>query len=143
MPGLDDQDQSEVFDEDNTDASETGGVTNEFRTFEELPRVLDVTSADGDADEDGFDEDNPDLGWSLGADGVDPRADPLFSADGSRVNDLDPGADAPGVGEIELVYSGLMENVRGAQASAAHWEARTLADDDIEDLGYGPEGDEK
>ncbi len=28
------------------------------------------------------------------------------------------------------------------QASAAHWEARTLSDDDIADLGYGPDGDE-
>jgi hypothetical protein len=32
-----------------------------------------------------------------------------------------------------------MRNQRGAQASAAHWEARRLSDDDIEDLGYGPE----
>ena len=34
-----------------------------------------------------------------------------------------------------------MENERGAQASAAHWEAKNLSDDDIADLGYGPEGD--
>jgi hypothetical protein len=32
-----------------------------------------------------------------------------------------------------------MENERGAQASAAHWESKRLSDDDIEDLGYGPE----
>ena len=43
--------------------------------------------------------------------------------------------------EVELVYAGLMENERGAQASAAHWEAKNLSDDDIADLGYGPEGD--
>jgi hypothetical protein len=29
--------------------------------------------------------------------------------------------------------------VRGAQASAAHWEAKRLSDDDIADLGYGPD----
>ena len=44
MPDID---QSEAFDEDNSDASETGGVTNEFKTFEEMPDVLDVTTADG------------------------------------------------------------------------------------------------
>lgn len=146
MPGLDDQDQSEVFDEENTDAGETGGLTGEYRTFEDLPLVLDVTSADGDADDGDFDEDDQDLDEDPGANVMEPDADPLFGADGFRVNhvnDPDPGADAPGVGEVELVYSGLMENVRGAQASAAHWEARALSDDDIEDLGYGPEGDEK
>ena len=38
--------------------------------------------------------------------------------------------------EINLVYNGLMRNQRGAQASAAHWEARKLSDDDLRDLGY-------
>jgi hypothetical protein len=141
MPGIDDQDQSEVFDEDNSDASETGGVTNEFRTFEEMPDVLDVTSADGDGED--FDEDDQEIDEELGADGVEPDADGQYGADGSRINELDLGADEPGDGEVELVYSGLMEDARGAQASAAHWEAKTLSDDDIEDLGYGPEGDEK
>lgn len=137
--GRDDQDQSETFDEDNADASETGGVTNEFKTFEEMPDVLDVTSAAGDAGEDAADEDTDDLG----AEGVEPEADALYGADGTTLTELDLGADAPGDGEVELVYSGLMENARGAQASAAHWEAKTLSDDDIEDLGYGPEGDDQ
>ena len=39
--------------------------------------------------------------------------------------------------EIELVYGGLMRNHRGAQGSAAHWEAKRLSSDDIADLGYG------
>ena len=141
--GRDDQDQSETFDEDNADASETGGITNEFKTFEEMPDVLDVTSADGDADEEDFDEDELDIEDAMGADGVEPEADAQYGADGARINALDLGADAPGDGEVELVYSGLMEDVQGAQASAAHWEAKTLSDDDIEDLGYGPEGDAK
>lgn len=47
--------------------------------------------------------------------------------------------DQTGQGEVELIYSGLMRNVRGAQASAAHWEAKRLSDDDIADLGYGPD----
>lgn len=141
MPGMDDQDQSEVFDEDNSDASETGGVTNEFRTFEELPEVLDVTAADGDAED--FDEDDQEIDDALGAEGVEPDADGQYGADGARLSEFDLGADTPGEGEVELVYSGLMEDARGAQASAAHWEAKRLSDDDIEDLGYGPEGDEK
>ena len=142
--GRDDQDQSETFDEDNLDASQTGGVTIEFRTFEEMPDVLDVTSADGDADDDeDRDEDDADLTEDLGADGVEPEADAQYGADGARINEMELGADAPGDGEVELVYAGLMEDVRGAQASAAHWEANTLADDDIEDLGYAPEGDKQ
>lgn len=147
MPDLDtsadEQDQSELFDEDNADASESGGVTNEFKTFEEMPDVLDVTSAEGDADDEDFDEDEQDLDDQLSLDGVEPEADPLFGADAARVSEQDLGADEPGQGEIELVYSGLMEDVKGAQASAAHWEAKRLSDDDIEDLGYAPEGDEK
>lgn len=143
MPGLDDQDQSEVFDEDNNDISETGGVTNEFKTFEEMPDVIDLTSADGDEEDADFDEEDQDLDDSLGADGVEPEADARYGEDAARINETDLGADAAGEGEIELVYAGLMEDTRGAQASAAHWEAKTLSDDDIEDLGYGPEGDEK
>ncbi|AQR63414.1 hypothetical protein BZG35_07395 [Brevundimonas sp. LM2] len=141
--GRDDQDQSETFDEDNIDASETGGVTNEFKTFEEMPDVLDVTSADGDADEEDFDEDDADLEEDLGADGVEPEADAQYGADGTRINEIDLGADTPGNGEVELVYAGLMEDVQGAQASAGHWESKTLSDDDIEDLGYAPEGEDQ
>jgi hypothetical protein len=141
--GLDEQDQSEVFDEDNFDPADAGAPTNEFRTFEELPDVLDVTSAEGDADEEEFDEDDLDLDDELSAEGVEPDADPLFGADAARVSDQDLGADQPGEDEVELVYSGLMEDVKGAQASAAHWESKRLSDDDIEDLGYGPEGDEQ
>lgn len=140
--GRDEQDQSEAFDEDNVDASQTGGVTNEFKTFEDMPEVLDVTRADGDADEEAFDEDDQDIDDELGADGIEPEADAQYGTDGSPINEMDLGADAPGNGEVELVYAGLMEDVQGAQASAAHWEAKTLSDDDIEDLGYGPEGDE-
>lgn len=139
----DEQDQSELFDEDNADASESGGVTNEFKTFEDMPDVLDVTSAEGDADEQAFDEDDQDLDNDLSLDGVEPEADPSFGADAARVTDQDLGGDDPSEGDVELVYSGLMEDVKGAQASAAHWESKRLSDDDIEDLGYAPEGEEK
>ncbi|WP_029415464.1 hypothetical protein [Brevundimonas bacteroides] len=141
--GLDEQDQSEVFDEDNFDPADAGAPTNEFRTFEDLPEVLDVTSADGDADAEEFDEDDLDLDDKLSAEGVEPDADPLFGADSARVSDQELGADEPGEDEVDLVYAGLMEDVKGAQASAAHWESKRLSDDDIEDLGYADNGDDQ
>jgi len=44
--GRDGQDGAETMDDDMV------GRDGEFRTFEELPDVLDVTQAEGDADED-------------------------------------------------------------------------------------------
>lgn len=44
--GWDGQDGAEAMDDD------TIGRDGEFRTFEELPDVLDVTRAEGDADDD-------------------------------------------------------------------------------------------
>lgn len=149
MPGLDDysddQEQSEVFDEDNFDEADAGAPTNEFKTFEELPDVLDVTSADGDADDEDLDDTDigEDVEESLSASGVEPEADELFGVDGARLTEIDAGGgDLQTHDEVELVYSGLMEDARGAQASAAHWEAKRLSDDDIADLGYGPDRDE-
>ncbi|HYG26846.1 MAG TPA: hypothetical protein VD906_08060, partial [Caulobacteraceae bacterium] len=49
--GWDEQDQSEVFDEDNQSMDGAGDMDPEMRTFEELPDVIDVTSAVGDADD--------------------------------------------------------------------------------------------
>ena len=66
----------------------------------------------------------------------------IDGADAARISQSDAGGapqEAPD--EVELVYTGLMRNARGAQASAAHWEAKRLSDDDIADLGYGPDGD--
>ncbi|WP_396593795.1 hypothetical protein [Brevundimonas sp. R86498] len=142
MPGLDDQDQSEVFDEDNTDASETGGVTNELKTFEEQPEVLDLTVPEGDADENlledtGQDVDNTAV-FDRAQDGPTPA--PGISDDPVGGAGADTGTAASG--EVELVYAGSLDEAQEVQASAAQWEARQLDDDDIADLGYGPEGDE-
>ncbi len=133
----DDQEQSEVFDETHLDDEGDG----EF-LLDEADPVLDVTQAEGDADEENFDEDDIEIDDQLALDGIEREADALLGVDGERINQSD--ADSNGLessDEIELVYSGLMENERGAQASAAHWEARRLSDDDIEDLGYGPDKD--
>ena len=135
----DEQDQSEVFDEDNLDAAEGGAPDNDFKTLEDIPEVFDVTQAVGDAGEDEEDEesDQADLAGELGADGVDPEADERYGFDRPKVSALDAESDGGRAGdEVELVYTGLMRNVKGAQASAAHWESRRLADDDIDELGY-------
>lgn len=143
MPELDDyqddQEQSEVFDETHIDDEGDGDIL-----LDEADPVLDVTQADGDADEDEFDEDDlDDLDEELGASGIEAEADALLGVDGERLTEIDgESAGQRGPDEVELVYTGLMRNARGAQASAAHWEAKTLSDDDIADLGYGPDGDE-
>ena len=137
--GRDDQDQSETFDETHLDEEGDGDFL-----LDEADDVLDVTQAEGDADEDDFDEDDQDLDDELGASGIEAEADAILGADRERVNQIDAESDGlRGEDEVELVYAGLMENARGAQASAAHWEAKTLSDDDIDDLGYGPEGSEQ
>lgn len=133
----DDQEQSETFDETHIDDEGEGDIL-----LDEADQVLDLTQADGDADEDEFDEDDLDLDDQLALDGVEREADALLGVDGETLTQSD--ADSNGVqseDEVELVYSGLMENERGAQASAAHWESRRLDDDDIEQLGYAPEQD--
>jgi hypothetical protein len=143
MPELDDygddQEQSETFDETHIDDEGDGDVL-----LDEADPVLDVTQADGDADEDEFDEDDlDDLDEELGASGIEAEADALLGVDGERLTEIDAESGGQrGPDEVELVYSGLMRNSRGAQASAAHWEAKRLSDDDIADLGYGPDGDE-
>lgn len=135
----DDQEQSETFDETHIDDEGDGDIL-----LDEADLVLDVTQADGDADEEDFNQDElPDLEEEQGASGIEAEADALLGVDGQRLTEIDgESAGARGPDEVELVYTGLMRNARGAQASAAHWEAKTLSDDDIADLGYGPDGDE-
>ncbi|HYH21906.1 MAG TPA: hypothetical protein VD995_25145 [Azospirillum sp.] len=150
--GYDEQDQSEVFDEDNLDEADAGAPTNEFKTFEEIPDVIDVTSARGDGDEDvdaldeaDFDaaavddEDLEDEMEAVASDGYD-ESDLDDSTDLDRLQ----GVDDQESDEAPLVYVGDVEGLRGAQSSAAHFESRAeLAEDDVEDLGYGPEADEE
>lgn len=131
----DGQDQAEVYDETHLDDEGDGDLS-----FDEADDVLDVTQMAGDADAEPFDEDDADLDADLALDGIEAEADALLGANGVRLSEADSdGVTASGANEIELVYAGLMRNQRGAQASAAHWEAKRLSDDDLEDLGYGPE----
>lgn len=136
---FDAQDQAEVYDETHIDDEGEGDLS-----LDEVDDVLDVTQADGDADDDAFDEDDPDLERDLTLDGIAAEADALLGVDAVRLSETDVNGDiGSSPEEIELVYAGLMRNQRGAQASAAHWEARRLSDDDIEDLGYGPDSEER
>lgn len=132
----DDQEQSETFDETHLDDEGNGDFL-----LDEADQVLDVTQADGDADEEPFDEDDIELDDQLALDGIEAEADALLGVDGNRRNQSDAESDGQrGPDEVELVYTGLMENERGAQSSAAHWESKRLSDDDVEELGYGPDG---
>lgn len=135
---FDAQDQAEVYDETHIDDEGEGDLS-----LDEADDVLDVTQADGDADEDAFDEEDRDLDGDLALDGIEAEADALLGVDSVRLSEADANGEVgSSPDEIELVYAGLMRNQRGAQASAAHWEAKRLSDDDIEDLGYGPDSEE-
>ena len=136
---FDAQDQAEVYDETHIDDEGDGELS-----LDEADDVLDVTQADGDADDEPFDEDDRDLDAALALEGIEAEADALLGVDPPRVAEIDAdGEVGSGPDEVELVYAGLMRNQRGAQASAAHWEAKRLSDDDIEDLGYGPDSEER
>ena len=136
---FDAQDQAEVYDETHIDDEGDGELS-----LDEADDVLDVTQADGDADDETFDEDDLDLDRDLALDGVEAEADALLGVDSVRLSEADVNGEvASAPDEVELVYAGLMRNQRGAQASAAHWEAKRLSDDDIEDLGYGPDTEER
>lgn len=136
---FDAQDQAEIYDETHVDDEGEGDVS-----FDEADDVLDVTQAEGDADDEPFDEDDQVLDDMLALDGVEAEADALLGVDSMRISEVDADGEVGSApDEVELVYAGLMRNQRGAQASAAHWEAKRLSDDDIEDLGYGPDSEER
>ncbi|WP_296820521.1 hypothetical protein [Brevundimonas sp.] len=144
IDGYDEQDQSEVFDEDNLDPADAGAPSNEFKTFEEIPDVLDVTHAEGDDDDD----------YELAADDDQnlEEEDEVVRRDAYDDNDLDDpvdldalqGVDDQESDEAQLVYVGDVENLKGAQGSAAHFEPRReLSDDDVEALGYGSDEEDQ
>lgn len=126
----DEQDQSEVFDETHLDDEGDGELG-----LDEMDDVLDVTQIDGDADEEILEVEDVQALDGVEADGREAPAPQDEPSDG------DDADDQAASDEIELVYSGLMRNARGAQGSTAHWEARRLDDDDIDALGYAPDAD--
>ena len=151
---LDDQDQSEAFDEDNTNLDEHRYLGEDRESAEELPSVYDVTSAVGDDDDDdaeiGDDMDDDDIVQSeldQNADEDDAEDDDLFDRDAAAYDgqadptDLTDDADADTVDatsadEVELVYAGDLNNVMGAGSSARDMESDTLSDSDLKELHY-------
>ncbi|MBC6980593.1 hypothetical protein [Caulobacter sp. 17J80-11] len=143
----DDQDQSEVFDEDNTeiDPNAVGGA--EFKTFEEMPDVYDATQAVGDArdvdelDEADFSEDAVDDEDLEEEDEVvdDDVYDETDEEDVVDLDDVD-GVDEADPNDVELEFTPDVDGRHGAQASAAHFESRGELDTEaLEDLGYAPD----
>lgn len=147
---FDDQDQSEVFDEDNTEVDPNATRGAEFKTFEEMPDVYDATQAVGDArdaaelDEADFDEDAVDDEDLEEEDEVvdDDVYDETDEEDIVDRDDVD-GVDEPDPDDVELEFTPDVEGRHGAQASAAHFESRGELDTDtLEDLGYVDETDQ-
>lgn len=159
--GPDEQDQSEVFDEDNNEleTQRYGGRDNE-QTFEDLPDVLDVTQAAGDADDDeaeigdemddaeivararDTDDDDTDLEDDELVRGeeieLDEEEDLTDLADGEDLDDLD-GIDAPDPDEVELEYVGDLNDIAAAASAAQSLEADSLSDADLRELDYKDE----
>jgi hypothetical protein len=157
----DEQDQSEVFDEDNNEleAQRYGGRDNE-QTFEDLPDVLDLTQATGDADDDEADigdemddaeivaraRDNDDDDDDLEDDDLvrgeevelDEEEDLTDLADGEDPDETD-GVDRADPDEVELEYVGDLNDVAAAASAAQALEADSLSDADLRELDYKDE----
>lgn len=148
LDGYDDQDQSEVFDEDNTELEEQvyGGHDN-GETFEELPDVLDVTQALGDED-----DDEAEIGEEMDDEEIVARAmeeddleeDDVVSGEmlaqtaDHELADLDDDM-ASAAGEVELEYVGDLNDLAGAASAAQALEAARLSDADLRELDYKDE----
>lgn len=148
---FDAQDQAEVFDEDMLDESELR--PSEMHTFEEMPDVLDLTSALGDGrdvpamdaaefDEDALDdedlEDDEDVDDMVRDDLEDVSEDEDAGSD-----DLD---DRDGVtrlagDESELEYVADVDPVTDPDDDDADkYESRLVSDAQLRDLGYQSQG---
>ena len=164
---FDPQDQAEAFDEDiSRDPGQGPGP--DMTTFEELPDVLDVTRALGDADVDDVlgaedadeidDEElsalGDDLAYEDDEDAEDdtivdaledePEDTNLYGDDDEDDLDTADGMAAVAADEAELEYvESLDETTSNAGRAARHLESRgELSDDDLEELGYKEDGDE-
>lgn len=139
--GYDDQAGAEAFDETNLDDDPD---LNEMRTFEELPDLLDLTTAEGDRDDDegialdaaefdeaAFDEDDPEEDDELHYRAVaadDDEGDDAFDEDQVEPDSID-GLDE--VADAELVS--------GGEDDFTNFQSKGLSDEDLERMGYaGP-----
>lgn len=136
--GYDDQAGAEAFDETNLDDDQD---LNEMRTFEELPDLLDLTTAEGDRDDDegvaldasefdeaAFDEDDPaeddELHYrAVAAD--DEEEDDAFDEDQVEPDSID--------GLDEVADAAL---VSGGEDDFTNFQSKGLSDEDLERMGY-------
>jgi hypothetical protein len=157
-PDYDEQDVAEVFDEDNTnEESQRYAPKEDAEQFEDIPDVYDVTTRVGDRDDDdgeiGEDMDDEDIVQSAVDDDDDDLEDDDIKAlhgegfgaeDPADENDLGPddpdlvdGIDEEAPDEVELTYAGDLNDVDGAEGSAADMESEgELSDDDLRELDY-------
>jgi hypothetical protein len=134
---FDPQDQAEVFDETHLDDEGQGDID-----FEDMDPVIDVTRDHNDFERLGTERTKAEEQDALNRARIEAQANELLGQSGDAAEAEDAETDTSAPDEIELVYTGLMRNQRGAQASAAHWEAKRLSDEDISELGYGPNSEE-
>lgn len=136
--GHDDQAGAEAFDETNLDDDQD---LNEMRTFEELPDLLDLTTAEGDRDEDealaldadefdeaAFDEDDPEEDDELHYRTVaadDDEDDDAFDEDQVEPDSID--------GLDEVADAGL---VSGGEDDFTNFQSKGLSDEDLDRMGY-------
>lgn len=148
IPGVDDQDQSETFDEDNVEGVD---ALQEGSTFEEIPDVYDSTQKIGDAEDLG-ELDAADFDVELVDDEDLDEEDEVVDDDVYDETDEEDVVDpdlldrvaARGGDEVDLEYQPDVDSRRGARSGAGSYEARgELDQDDVDDLGYGGDVEEE
>lgn len=134
----DDQDQSEVFDEDNTNLDELRSFGGEdAETLEELPDVFDVTSAEGDED-----DDEALIGEELDDDEIVELEQDADPDDEYEDPELQDGLAASAPDEVELEYVGDLNDLAHARSAAQPFESRRLSDSDLRELHYQDQEDD-
>lgn len=136
--GYDEQDGAETYDESNLDDHED---RNEMRTFEELPDLLDVTSARGDRDEDealALDADEFDEDSFTDAD-LEDDDELRYRAAASDEDDEDDAFDEDQVDPDSI--DGLEEigdaaSVSGGEDDFTNFQSKGLSDEDLDRMGY-------
>jgi hypothetical protein len=138
---LEPQDRAETLDE-----AEQDEMGQEFRTFEELPDVLDVTRADGDADDDDEALDAADYDPDdLDTDDIDEDeedvegkylvGDEELDEDMAFADEFDE--DDPGATSIEgLDEIADADTVEGGEDDFTNFQSKAVNDDDLERMGY-------
>jgi len=139
-PVLDDQDNAEAFDEDTTEGDDR--LLRERSTFEELPELFDATHAVGDDDDDeariGEEMDDDEIiAAEEDAAEADYEDDDLRTRDGEylRAAALDDG-DELAEDEVELRFTGDLNEVDSRRLSTRDLESDELSDEDLEELDY-------